>query len=194
MFTVLVACNYNYCVHCSHDQCSLQSKCVAPSCLHCPGVDADCQFNNVTNSLHCQPADLAQCNLTECDPVECQHCQGLLFRHRREEEWKLISHCVSFDDAVCDLGFIIDQCIVNETVTNASVIVAQVEGDNDFHPVCNCVKENCTQEFIVNYFITPEEIYPLLQKVVRLELVTDEPLYDSQGYHIQICCKNKLKT
>ena len=156
MLTVLIACYSNDYVYCSHLVCVDQSECTAHSCLQCPEVDADCQFDNVTNSLHCQPADLAQCNLTECD--ECQHCQGLLFR--RDQEWKLTSFCFSFDDSTCDLGLITDQCIVNENVTDASVIVAQVEGESEFHQVCSCVEENCTQEFVVNYFITPEEQMP----------------------------------
>ena len=144
-------------MHCDHLLCQSgrSSECTAAdSCITCFGVNADCNFNNATNTLYCQP-NISRCSLKLCE--ECQYCAGLV--NRRGQEWRLTSTCVRLEISLCERGGVTDQCIVTESVTD-SELMAKIEGDDGFSASCMCNGENCTQEFVLSYSIIPEQPTP----------------------------------
>ena len=121
----------------------------------CFAADTDCNFDNVTNTLSCQP-NISQCSLQECE--ECQFCAASVVR--TGQAWTLTSQCVNVNSLTCEQGDVTAQCIVSDSVTE-SALMANLEGDELFFPLsCQCTEPNCTQEFVLEYSIFPEQPIP----------------------------------
>ena len=153
ILALLIAFNSSYHVCCQRCEPGRPSECAADSCIACFGVEADCNFNNATNTLHCQP-NISRCSQQLCE--ECHFCTGTVIRSP-SQEWTLTSDCFRLDSPIC--SDVTDQCIISENITN-SVLMANIEGDDDFTASCMCNGENCTQEFVLSYSIIPEQPTP----------------------------------